>query len=79
MNEWKKELSPQVKQILKDINDVKKIEKDCSYLSHSKDIPESHIPTLKGAYFNAIRCQLLILHSSLDAWFMDGAEVKCNE
>ncbi len=79
MNIWKKELSPQVKEILKDINGVKKIEKDCSYLSNSTDVPDSHIPTLKRAYFDAMRCQLLILHSSLDAWLMDGAEVKCNE
>ncbi len=26
--------------------------------------------------FDAMRCQFLILHSSLDEWFMNGAEVK---
>lgn len=79
MNVWKKELSPQVRQILKDINGIKEIEKDCAYLSKNKDISEIHAVKLKRAYFDAMRCQLLILHSSLDEWLMNGAEVKENE
>lgn len=76
MNKWKQELSPEIKKILKDINDLKKIDKDVSYLAKNEDsIPETHQTLLKRAYYDAIRCQLLIIHSSLDKWLMDGANI----
>lgn len=76
MNKWKSRLSPEVKQILKDIKNLDKINKDGSFLSNNNGIPETHLSVLEKAYFTAVHTQLLLIHTSIEHWMNQGSPMR---
>lgn len=75
MNKWKSQLSPEVKQILKDVNGIAKINKDGSFLSNQTNIPE----VIEKAYYTALKTQLLMISSSIDHWILKGTPMRKEE